>query len=181
MRKLSSLPDLYFLNRLALDEGTDPFSIDLCKVLEGIFQFASLNDMRDLFQQFCKAAMSEKYKWKEGPPGNLHYFAELLEQLIEAAYLIVKDKKKKLRVATPVLHKDMLPVHLSAAEYDDPVLVFERFFNYKKLGEWKSALHDWLHAALSNHSISDSVQPTEVLPFVFRMEKLIEVGWMVLH
>lgn len=183
MPKNGGLDINLFLNRLALDEFADPYAIDPVEVLRRMFRFAEPNEMQDLFNNFCHAAMSDTYCWKEGSPGNLLFFSEKLEQLIEAGYLMQSAKKKrrkKLKNRMRSIRVAHLPIDLTEREFAEPMLVFDRFFSYNSLAQWKLALHNWTMAALANHSISESVEPFTIVPFVKHMEKLISAAYWVM-
>lgn len=146
-----------FLNRLAINEMMNPKDIDPYRILENLSDYIGLIEMQEQFSLFCAAAMAEKFTWKEDNPGRLFQFSELLEQLLEACYLIhARSKRKK--------------------EIDSSLQIITDFFADISLPEWKLTLHDWTIAALSNHSVVESVKPSTILPFVQNIEKLIDTA-----
>jgi hypothetical protein len=172
-----------FLNRLALDEMTDPFSLDPYLVLKAVFDFYEPGELQQMFTQFCAASMTEEYSWNLGSPGDIVFLCEKIEQIVEACYLICQTKKKKLRKKLhnnyKVIESYQLPILLSANEYERPAMVIEEFFKYQPLQKWKLALHIWMEAALSNHSVVESIEPPELLPFIDYMRKLFEASSLV--
>lgn len=110
--------------------------------------------MLELFEDFCEAAVAPAFCWKK-TPGELLSFTEELEQLIEACYLLYRNRK-----ASP----------------SDQLKPLKHFFQTFSLPDWKRILHEWTRAALSPNSIAESGTPMEMIPFVRGMEELMKTG-----
>ena len=156
----SSSPDKrYFLNRLALEHECDPFSLDPYWVLQQLYTDIPLEEMQELFSEFCEAAIAPAYIWKSKTPGALLRFTEEIEQLIEAGYLLLAWIK--LEKGSP------------KKTDESPAAVLRKFFKIKNLAGWKRWLHSWQAGALSACSVAELVEPEDLLPFVQWMEKLL--------
>ena len=150
-----SAPDKrYFLNRLALEHACDPLTLDPYWVLKQLYSDTPLEEMQELFAEFCEAAIAPTYNWKAKTPGSLVRFAEEMEQLIEACFLL---SPKTIPKGSP----------------ESPAPIIRRFFKDRNLAGWKQLLHDWMMGALSGCSVAEIVEPENLLPFVQQMEKLI--------
>lgn len=107
--------------------------------------------MTERFEDFCEAAVAPALCWKD-TPGELLSFTEDLEQLIEACYLLYRNRR-----ATP----------------SGSLKPLKDIFHTFSLPDWKRILHEWTRAALSPNSIAESGKPAEMIPFVRGMEGLI--------
>lgn len=147
-----------YLNRVALNKMVDLTHINPYRILQNTFDYLWLDEMLDQFSTFCEAAMSEKFNYEEDVPGRLLQFSELLEQLLEACYLIsIRPKTKEKK-------------------YDSSFIAITQFFTARSLQEWKLALHEWTVASLSNYSVASYVNPSTILPFVQNIEKLMNAA-----
>ncbi|MFT3677707.1 MAG: hypothetical protein QM781_17580 [Chitinophagaceae bacterium] len=154
-RSVASWP-VHFLNRLNMEEVAHQGVIHPLSVIHEISTYASTEELFDLFAHFCESARAELYSWKEGSPGNCLFFAEQLELLIEACYLIYTHHPGCPRVAD-----------------------LRGFFVYKGLSEWKHLLHCWLEAALSDSSIHDEYSLFEQDRFAYHINRLIATSHMI--
>ena len=93
----SKLKNDYFLNRIALEEMTNVDDINPINALHRIFNFATLPQMMELLRDFSSAAMENQFDCKKSDPGSLLYFANRLEEMIEACFLLNRNKNKNLR------------------------------------------------------------------------------------
>ncbi|MET0462224.1 MAG: hypothetical protein ABW007_03690 [Chitinophagaceae bacterium] len=154
-----STPDKrYYLNRLALEHECDPLSLDPHWALHQLFNDVPLEEMQELFADFCEAAIAPAYIWRSKTPGALVRFAEELEQLIESCFILLAWIKAK---KGPIGKKD-----------ESPSQIVRQFFKTRDLAGWKCWLHSWQTAALSACSVAEIVEPEHLLPFVQWMEKL---------
>ncbi len=175
------------LNRLILTEMKDPDKLDPYIILKEICDFEDLQEMKKLFRKCCQVSLSEKYIWDEGIPGNLLYIYEQLEKLIESCYLIHKKKGFKKKLTKKTKQKDFekgknhpeLPASLSQAEFVNPRIVINDFFETYSLLEWKQCLHSWMEAGLSNFSVLENIKTKDLLPYVYGMEKLLEASYRI--
>jgi hypothetical protein len=174
-----------YLNRLALatdDDGSDPYSI-----IKDFFYSGSISDMKELLMEACRAGLSEKYRWKEGSPGNLLYFYERLETLVEVCFLISIRRKTKNKLSKKIkraakkelLHTVCLPCSLSTAEISNPFLVIHSFFELYTIKKWKQHLYTWMEAGLSNYTVLDSIKAKDILPYHHHLQKLMDACWYI--
>src|ERR1700722_19480185 len=177
MAKTQKLKTCFFLNRIALEEMINPYSIDPYYILNDIFNSDHFGAMQDLFRHFCEAGLAEEFSWKEGSPGNLLYFSERLEQLIEACFIIHSSGKirkgGKVFKKTKQINKALLPIRLSEMELDKPFIILDAFFAHNSLPEWKESLHRWTKACLSQYSVAESDDAEGMLSLYQHIEKLI--------
>jgi len=151
--------------RLMFTEKISPDKINPLETIQNLYRFYDLTGIKKMFRKFCEAAIAEKYSWNEGAPGNLLYFYEQLEGLIEACYLIyIKRKNNKGEV------KKNQALFL-------PVIT--EFFEQQSLPEWKLSIHLWMEAALSNFSVAESIEVKEILPYYQNIEKLLEAAYLL--
>jgi hypothetical protein len=177
--------DHHYLNRLALTTADDTDAIDPYNIIKDFFYSGNITEMKDLFMETCRAALSEKYSWKEGSPGNLLYFYERLEMLVEACFLICTSKKhrnklskKTRRMAKKAFARHLyLPCSLSKSEISDPLPVIKSFFEFHSLKQWKQHLYAWMEAGLSNYTVLDSMAAEDILPYHYHIQRLMEACW----
>jgi hypothetical protein len=157
-------------------DKTDPY-----EVIRKFCEFGSLYENKMMFRKFCEAAIADKYCWKDGPPGKLLYFYELLEALIEACFVIYREKRFAKKILKWIVAKEeenhgapFMPHSLSFEEYTNPLIVIKEFFNNNSLKEWKQSIHYWLEAGLSNFSVVESIEFDEILPFCYGIEKFVD-------
>lgn len=174
------------LNRLMLTEKKNPDEINPYDILREFCDFEDLPEMKKLYRKSCKAALSGKYSWKEGSPGNLLYFFEQLEGLVEACFLIYNKKGFKKQVLKRAVTQSgkkavipELPCSLSLEEYMNPLIVIEDFFDKQSLFDRKRALHSWMEAGLSDFSVLENIKSDELLPYRDGMEKLLEASYRI--
>ncbi|MGN6294795.1 MAG: hypothetical protein ACTHMV_18745 [Chitinophagaceae bacterium] len=157
--------------------------LDPLYVIDEIFVCMSLKEILELFDQFCKTAQENTYSWPGISPGSLLKFIEDIEQLMEAAFLIWNDKdsdlEKKLNSESSYISVEDLPIHLNSSEYKQPFFVLEFFFTFQNINQWKSILHEWLHASLSLMTITEISNNTSCLFFQNSLKKLIEGLWLI--
>ena len=182
MGKDKELKPEYFLNRLAMQEMANTTSLDPFRILANLYYVAPPGDLQGMLRDLCNAAITEKYSIGKKSPGDILFYADLLEQLIEACYLIYTNKSEKKQQPGPkelkrIMKNMKLPVRLSEEECANPGLVIDAFFSYQSLPKWKLALYNWLEAALSSYSVAESIEPAEILSFSSHMEKLVDAGY----
>lgn len=166
---------------------------DPYQVIAEFFSAADIASHRKRIRDVLKAACSD-HIWRKENPGDLLYDFKLIESVINAAYLINKEKKKSpIDIATyDLLNKnlycglhagsnewDFLPRSLSKKEYINPYLTFKRFFQYLKLHEWKQELSYLLDYALVNTSLSEAGIEIDVLSIYFHLTKLVEAAHLI--
>jgi len=122
----------------------------------------------------------------------LVYNYELTIKLIEAAWLLqhhklgrldfdekqesdvakwyIKTEKKKLR---------NYPENLTIREIIKPSSVIKKMFRIYKLDGYKKILNTWLHEALSNSFMEESLSKSEVITVYEQLVKLFEATWLI--
>jgi len=170
------------------NEITDPY-----QAIAEFFTAADVAYYRKTIKGALDAACSGKF-WNKCSPGDLLWFFERLESVINAAYLINKEKKKsplsigKEDVFNPNLYCswhadltewDFFPRALSLKEYINPYLVFKRFFKYLALPEWKQELHDLADYALMTTNMAEAGIDFDTLPIYFHLTKLVEAVHLI--
>lgn len=155
---LSGVNPRYFLNRLALEHSADSLLLDPHTIIKQLFAARPFPAAHEMFEDFCEAAVAPAYCWKD-TPGKLIAFAEALEQLIEACFLLRRSRAPIMAEHTKAL---------------------QRFFSAYSLPEWKRILHEWTQAALSACSVAEIGKPCEMIPFVTGMEELLGTARMVI-
>jgi hypothetical protein len=168
------------------EEINDPY-----QVIAEIFSAADIASHRKRIREVLKAACSD-HIWRKDNPGDLLYDFKLIESVINAAYLIKKEKKKSpLDIATyDLLNKNLysdgsdndwncFPRSLSKKEYINPYRVFKSFFKYQKLEKWKEELQEILNYALVNMSLSEAGIEMDILSIYIHLTKLIEAAHLI--
>lgn len=177
----------YYLNRLVMTELKDPHKIDPYTIIRDFCDFEDQPEMIKLFRKTCKAALSDKYSWKEGSPGNLLYYSGQIELLVEACYLIYSKDGFKKQVAKQsgsgkkkekFKHPD-IPCSLTWKEYINPLIVIEDFFDRYSLMKWKQSIHAWLEAGLSDFTVLGNIKSEDLLPYCRGIEKLLEASYRI--
>lgn len=183
MNDLAPLKVAFYLNRLALTENPNPFAVDPLAIFRQFFDSWDLAEGREVLQEFCEAALSASYNWKSGSPGNLLHFSERVEKLIEAGFLLLHADNflpqgahagppEAISSEEPLMVQ--YPCSLNSEELKSPGKAIASFFEVADLRLWKQQLHEWLEASLSNYSVLDNIASTDLIAFIFNMEKLID-------
>ncbi|WP_346239611.1 hypothetical protein ABDK00_018210 [Niabella insulamsoli] len=172
-----------FLNKTASYYKCNPLKADPIRILKDHFEFDEPKGHIEAFNDFCRAALNDHFNWNNGSPGNAAYYGEKLELLIEAAYLIHDKSKKyqlKKRHATAISIQFM-PMPLNAAEFNNPLIYFKRFFDYQPLSHWKKTLTALSSACISNFSAAEEVELSDLLESYNRIQKLFYAAWRLLE
>ena len=170
------------------EEITDPY-----QTIAEFFSAADVVSHKKTIKAAISAAWSNRI-WRKKNPGDLLYDFKLLESVINAAYLLNKEKKKSpLRIGSdnafnPNLYCgwhhgltewDYFPRMLTFKEYANPYVVFKRFFKFLSLAEWKRELNDILEYALVNTSFSDIGLEFNTLQIIIHLTKLVEAVHLI--
>lgn len=156
------------LNRTEATYKGNPLKASPIAVLEEFFNYASPAEHARAFDEFCRAALKEQYCWRRGSPGNALYYAEQLEGLIEAAYLLYKDRH--------LYRTKTLPASLADAEYVDAIQYLKTFFKQASPAKWKKRLHIFTRAALSHQSVADDMKPVAIYTFITHLQQLLSAA-----
>lgn len=170
------------------DEISDPY-----QVIAEFFSQADVVSHRKIIRDTIRAACSDRICNKKNPGGVLFDF-KILESIINAAYLLSKEKRESpLSISRDSLFDpnlycgwhaglnewDFFPRMLSLKEYINPYLVFERFFKYLTLGEWKRELEDLVEYALARTSLWEAGIDLDVLSIYLHLTKLVEAAHLI--
>ncbi|SFW82283.1 hypothetical protein [Chitinophaga sancti] len=170
------------------EEISDPY-----QVIAESFSSGSLVYYRKNIKKIIHFSFSE-YSWKENP-ADIFYRFGLIEKIINAAYLINKEQKKNpldIRpsdVFNPNLYSsrwgvnsdwENFPRALSMKEFMNPYLVLRRFFEYRKLSEWKDLLRSFSESIFDTQNIEyESVNSYDCLTIYFHLVKLLEAVHLI--
>lgn len=164
--------------------------IDPYQVIAAAFDFSDLAPYRKVIKGVLLSIHQNKIYYKDAP-ANLLYEFKMLESVVNAAYIINKEKRKSpIEVWTSDLFNKNLycgwrsnsngwadfPRSLSMQEYINPYLVFKKFFKYQKLDKWKEDLQEMLDYGLSKNS--DCVE-LDLLQLYLHLTKLIEAAHLI--
>lgn len=170
------------------EEITDPY-----QVIAEFFSQADVASHRKVIRNTIKAACSDYVSNKKNP-GDVLFDFKILESVINAAFLLNKEKRKsplsinKDNLFDPNLYCswhaglsewDFFPRMLSLKEYINPYLVFKRFFKYLTLAEWKRELQDLVDYALARTSLWEAGLDFDTLPIFLHLTKLVEAAHLI--
>jgi hypothetical protein len=169
------------------DEITNPIH-----VAHDFFSSLRLTSHLKMLRQWRNDAAFASETPKKGDPSSLLYRYELTIKLLEAAWLL-KDKKPggikinseketnlaKWRIKTERKHHDDYPEHLSLQEIIKPSTVIKQIFKKYSLNAYRKILNTWLHDALSNSFMEESLTKAEVIIVYEQLVKLFEVMWLI--
>lgn len=174
---------------------SDPY-----KVIDDFFSYASLEHYQKYISSMMKAAYSEEY-WKKAAPGNLLSFQEQIIGLIKAVYSFVKKgkggvKRKKKAVLDDLVFEngidpdsyygshresamwEFFPRNLDKAEFLNPYKVYERFFEYKKIGTWLKDFKELISFALEAFGNETGID-YDYLEIHRQLQKLVEASHLI--
>lgn len=154
------------LNRTAAPHKGNPLKASPLGILQEFFNYASPAEHVKAFDEFCRAALKEKYCWRRGSPGNALHYAGQLERLIEAAYLLYKDRRS---------YRTKQKQHYTAL-YMDAIPCLKAFFRQGSPAKWKKGLHIFTTAALSHQSAADEMKPVAVYVFTTYLQQLLSLA-----
>ncbi len=165
------------LNRIATTHKGNPLKASPIGILQEFFNYATPAEHAKAVDEFCKAALKEKYCWRRGSPGNALHYAEQLELLIEVAYLLHNDRRlyrTKQEVKTEP--EQLLPIVQHTAEYMDALHYLKIFFSRAPLKKWKKWLHVFTMAAISQQSAADEMSPMAIYTFTSHIIQLLQTA-----
>jgi hypothetical protein len=173
------------------------------KAIADFFNYCDLGEHRKYIDAWLNVVNSNHY-WHISCPADLLLYYEELKNLIDAAYLIRKEKKKRktardllqakgLDSDKCLLHPalyfgwqpycsiwDFFPRAINLEEYINPYLVFSRFFKFKSLEKWQEELRSLLVDGLWGKESSEDFQNgMDLLPDKKYLDKLIEAAHLI--
>ncbi|MCX2584130.1 hypothetical protein [Pedobacter sp. MR22-3] len=169
------------------DEITNPV-----KVLHDFFSHAWLPNHLKMLKRWRNDVAIASEKPKKCNPDSLVYHYELTIKLIEAAWLLKRhklgrldfDDKQEREVATWYIKTERkklryYPENLGIREIVKPSSVLKKMFRIYKLDGYKKILNTWLHEALSNSFMEESLSKSEVITVYEQLVKLFEATWLI--
>lgn len=139
-----------FLNRLALFTGENAIAANPVPAIEHFFALAPESVLKSKWQRYSMLAFDSKNMLAGDAPDCIDYF-ERLELLFEACYLLYTRE-----------------------DASNPSFV--SFFTELSLGSWKKIIESWRNAAISNHSIVDSLEPPFLLGTYLQIHEIIDAA-----
>ncbi|XVJ67827.1 MAG: hypothetical protein HEQ40_17210 [Lacibacter sp.] len=138
--------------------------------------------------------------WSAGSPSQVLYFTELLQQLIDTAFLITENNainpkailsktkynRQKLLTHTHTFCSNprytpwqYLPRHLSYKEFLNPYKALDTFTTYYTLAQWKKQVQEMQFYALSGSDWEDLPDGRSLLKLHTHLQKLIEAFHLI--
>lgn len=181
-----------------IDEGISQTPHHVCG------QFLEWFDMKEA-KKYINHWLKAVYKsasWSLGPPGDLLYFYECLLQLVEGTWLVNRMDNNSDRLGNisaisddekfDIMHPsnycrliqaasafDYFPRNLSALEFINPYLVFDKFFKYRQLQDWRDMLYDLFRGALTNHDMEHMGTYFDLVRIKRHLDKLVEASHLI--
>ena len=140
------------------------------------FDNYSLKEGLRLIESIFKAATNDK-EWKQGPPSDLLYFSEQLQNVTNVVYdlesLLVHDEDYILDELTPTKNPESLksakfvgrghfsdvwncfPRHLTLNQLGNPTIVLKKFVSFIPKADCGPMIRDIVFFALSKDSMDD--------------------------
>jgi len=169
------------------DEISDPIS-----VAHDFFSSSRLPSHLKMLKQWRNDAAFASEAPKNCDGASLLYQYELTIKLLEAAWLlkdkklgkILTDSKKDTDIAKRHIKSERkklhdYPEHLSIREIIKPSAVLKEIFSMYQLDAFQKILNIWLHDALSNSFIEESLTKAEVITVYEQLVKLFEAMWLI--
>jgi hypothetical protein len=173
----------HWLSQLAYKYQCHPLRLNCKKVIKELFRENPPQELATAIDQFCIAALTEGYAWRQGSPANALHLSKNIELLMEVAYLLhQKNNKAKIDHKVPdqlKLPSGLLPMPLSATEYNQPQLFLSRFFQYQSLPQWKQLLACFTENALGNGSVAEELPGPGLLRFNEYLKKLVYAVYQI--
>lgn len=177
--------------RKAREEEEEEDSREAYAVIEEWFEAIHFDAAREDLDYWFEAAIAGSYVWNDGPPSNCLWLHDQMLILIGAAHelwQVVEEKDQDelpaVEIVLPAMrdylsYPDDYPRLLTANEWKDPISALCWFFEYKDYDEWVEELHVWLDAALSNASVTENTEVSEMMPFCRQLHRLVEACYVI--
>jgi hypothetical protein len=166
---------------------------DPYQIFAEYFSAADLVSHKKTVKEALNAASSD-HIWSKKNPGDLLFSLGQLESVINAAFIIRKEKRESplsienYSLFDPNLYRgwvggltdwNYFPRMVSLKEYKDPYAVFKRFFKYQALAEWKTDLQAISEYALVKTSLFEACIEIDTLSLYIHLTKLIEAAHLI--
>lgn len=183
----------YYPRRLYQAEIQNPYT-----VFHSFFDAFALPEAIEFIEAWLRAVTKDDF-WKKGYPARLLFFYEMLEKLIEGAYLVNKLDNQKdaalLNISSEAeMHLmstsfycgwhtgysawDYFPRSLPKKQFINPYLTFRKFFKYQELPIWRDQLYDLLYNAFVGHKELDTDEYC-LLNVQKHLKRIIEAAHLV--
>lgn len=163
----------------------DPF-----QVIAEAFTFAEISFYRKLITRVLHAASTEKV-YSKCSPSNLLFEMKMLESVVNAAYLIYRQKRKSpLLISSADLQNknlyftgragteyDDMPKALSQKEFMNPYLVFKRSFKRLSLDKLKEQMEEIVEYSLSIHTYD--AEKVNSVSLYLQLTKIVEAAHLI--
>jgi hypothetical protein len=170
------------------------------QTIHSFFDCYGLVNARSILKQLIKTADAGK-TWRHSSPCSILYFAEKINELIEAVYTIINtsDQLPEIILDRDIddscwsltdydnycgWHRndtpwDFFPRHLSKKEFLDPYKALEKFTRYRNIDQWKEIIKDLEYHALSDISLNEFDDSKSILRIYIHLNKLIEATHLI--
>ena len=183
----------YYPRRLYQREIQNPYT-----VFHSFFDACPLPQALGNIDGWLKAVTANNY-WKKSYPANLLHFYEMMERLVEAAYLINKlDNRNAAAVLaeTPEPEIDLMvpasyygwqtkysawdyfPRSLNKKQFINPYIAFKKFFKYQDMPVWREVLYDLLYNAFVG-KMELELGEYDMLAVQKHLKRLVEAAHLV--
>jgi len=185
MKKKKAPEDIFETKGWEYQIINDPY-----QVFATCFCFADISSFRKTIRQVLLFATKSRIYNKEEPAALLARF-KAINSIILAAYTINKDKKSGSlnlslkqfagrrfysRPDATCPEWEYLPRMLTTREYQDPYIVFRKFFKYQSVDKWREDLDLVLDYALAAYTEGCDLN---LLELYFHLTKLIEAAHLI--
>ena len=138
------------------------------EVVDAFFDYAHLDYYK---KTLCEAVfyMNKKKVYKKDYPGEIFVFYTAVRSFLKACYCLkAKSKKWKIKETSEcrsVLHQ----ASLTAKEYADPFIVFQKAFAENSLRKFEFFLCELTHLSLSPHTVESDDDLTTAYIYLVKM------------
>jgi hypothetical protein len=167
---------------------------DPYQVIARFFDYIDIASCRKRIKHLLLAAGSDNKVYQKESPGAILDFFRMFESVINAAYIINKEKKESPLIigvldlfnknlycgrSDRISQWDYLPRFLSEKEFCNPYLVFRRFFKTNDIGSLKEILGEILNCATTRSSICEWVAEVNLISCYIYLNKVLEAVHLI--
>ncbi|MGJ7033794.1 hypothetical protein [Niabella hirudinis] len=164
---------------------TDPY-----QVFAECFVFTDIGSYRKTIRQVLLSAARNKVHKKESPASVLDLFKAIHSVMLAARALYRQNKTSELqlkpeqfmdkrlytRPGAAFAEWEYLPKTLSKKEYQNPYLVFHRFFKYQNTEAWQQSMEQVLSNAFSGYASDHTLH---LLNLYLHLTRLMEAAHLI--
>ncbi|PQA53394.1 hypothetical protein [Siphonobacter curvatus] len=159
---------------------------------EDFFDLNYVADLRAELEDWLATAMATDEVYER--PSNLLFLHDQMLAFTKAAFELYEAHGLEAEllpsptlqvssalagIETRLKQVEDFPLHLSPAEWHNPLLVIKDCCESFSQEEWQTLLHDLLLAGFSNESFSTIVEPELILPFSQQLLRLLEACYLL--